>query len=65
MAKDPARINFLCSFNNDQYQEILAYNDITRHIKKDHDDPDVWKFKCITAYEGTILPHQHNYIGSS
>jgi len=24
MAKDPARIKFLCSFNNDQYQEILA-----------------------------------------
>jgi len=32
MAKDPARIKFLCSFNNNQYQEILAYNNIIRHI---------------------------------
>ena len=65
IAKDPARIKFLCSFNNDQYQEILAYNDIIRHIEKDHDDLDVWKFKRITSHEGPILPHQHNYKGSS
>ena len=44
MAKDPARIKFLYSFKDDQYQKILAYNDIIIHIEKDHDDPDIWKF---------------------
>ena len=64
-AESPARTKFLCSFNNDQYQEILAYNDIIRHIQKDHNDIDVWKFKRMTAHEGPILPYQYNYKGSS
>ena len=41
MAKDPARTNCLRSFNDDQYQEILAYNGIIRHIEIYLDDPDV------------------------
>ena len=61
MAKDPGRNKFLCSFNDDQYQEILAYNGIIRHIEKDHDDLDIWKFKRITVHAGPILSHHHNY----
>ena len=52
-------------FNDDQYPEILAYNDIIIHIDKDHDDPDVCKLKRITAHEGPILPNKNNHKGSS
>ena len=65
MAKDPTRTKILCSFNDDQYQEILAYNNIIRQIEKDRDDPDVWKFQHITAHESPLLQHHRNYKGSS
>ena len=65
MAKDPACTKFLCSFNDDQYQENIAYNDIIRHIERNHDDLDVWKFKRITAHEYPIIHNQPNYKGSN
>ena len=48
LKSNPERIEYLCSFNNDQYEEIHAYNDIISHIEKENNDPDVWKFKYIT-----------------
>ena len=61
MAEDPVRTNFLYSFNDNQYQEILTYNNITKPIDKYYDDPDVWTFKRITAHEGPLLQHHHTY----
>ena len=42
---NPELVKFLCSFNDDQYEEKYAYNDIIKHIEKENTDPDVWKFK--------------------
>ena len=28
LAKDPARIKFLCSVNNNEYESVMSYNDI-------------------------------------
>ena len=65
MAKDHERVKLLCFFNDNQYQEIFSYNDIIRHFTKYHGDLDVYKLKCLTAYEGPILPHHHSYKGSN
>ena len=43
IANNPDRIKFLCSFNNDEYEDILAYHDIIDHIEKEYEDPTVWK----------------------
>ena len=44
------RIKFILSFNDDQYAYIYVYNNIIRHIEKYNNDPDIWKFKHITAH---------------
>ena len=51
LAQDPDKIKFLCSINEDQYEEILSYNDVLNHIKKVADDEEtvVWKFRRISA----------------
>ena len=51
---NPQRIKFLCSFNNDQYEDIMSYNDIIDHIEKNEDDSGVWKLRHITAHEGPL-----------
>ena len=61
LESNPERTKFLCSFNDDQYEEIYVYSDIIRHIKKYNNDPDIQKFKHITAHEGTLEIRQPNY----
>ena len=61
LESNPDRIRFIWSFNDDQYEEIHAYDDILRHIKNDNNNPDVWKFKYITAYKGPLARSHSNY----
>ena len=37
LASNLDRIKFLCSINDDQYEEIMSYNNILSHIEKDND----------------------------
>ena len=55
---------FLCSFNNDQYEDIMSYNDIIDHIEKNEDYSGVWKLRRITAHEGPLQPTHPDYKGS-
>jgi hypothetical protein len=32
LANDPDRIQFLCSVNDDQFEEILSYNDLLNSL---------------------------------
>ena len=34
VANDKVNIKFRCSVNNDEYEEIIAYNDLLDHINK-------------------------------
>jgi hypothetical protein len=61
---DPDRIKFLCSVNDDTFEEVMAYNDIVNFIEKDEEDGTVWKFKRITAHEGPITRRHPNWKGS-
>ena len=56
---------FHCSINDDQYEEILTYNEILNYIEQHDDDgTKVWKFRCITAHEGPLKPSDPTYKGS-
>ena len=44
LAKDPNRKKFICSLNNDQYEEIMSYNEIMDHINNQDQDNTVWNF---------------------
>jgi hypothetical protein len=59
------RIKFVCSVNDEQYEEIMSYNDIISHIEKDEEDTTVWKFRRITAHEGPITKTHPHWNGSA
>ena len=61
----PLNIQFKCSINDDQYEEIMSYNQIMDHLNKDDDNPVVWKFKDIIAHQGPLNKSHKDYKGST
>jgi len=44
---------FHCSIDDDQYEEILTYNEILSYVEQQDDDgTKVWKFCHIIAHDG-------------
>jgi hypothetical protein len=63
-------IQFVCSVNDDDYKEILSYNELMNYIEKDeqqHQDEDgngFWNFKRIVGHEGPFRASDPEYKGS-
>ena len=64
LGNHPDRIKFRCSVNNNEYEEIVSYNDIINHIQKDDLDRDEWRFKAIIGHQGPLCKGDKNYKGS-
>jgi hypothetical protein len=64
LAQESARLKFLCAVNDDQFEEIVSYNDLLTHLEAD-DDNTVWKFKRITAHQGPLTPKDDGWNGST
>ena len=62
--KNPELLKFRCSINNDQYEEIMAYNDIVHHIYVDSESDVVWQYKDIVSHEGPLSQSHPHYKGS-
>jgi hypothetical protein len=62
---DPSRIKFLCSMNNDAFEEVVSYNEILQFLENDDAEGNVWKFKRITSHEGPLTQGHRNWNGSS
>ena len=60
----PDRIKFRCSINDEQFEEILSYNDILNMIEKDETEEGLWQFKSITGYQGPLSKSDKAYNGS-
>ena len=58
----PGHVQFVCSVNDDDYEEILSYNELLDYIEKDeqqHQDEDgngFWNFKYIVMKVLLELP---------
>ena len=61
----PDHLKFVCSVNDNEYEEILTYNEILHHIEKEENSDIVWKFKDITAHQGPLTRTHPDYKGSS
>ena len=61
----PDHLKFVCSVNNEEYEEILSYNEILHHIEKEENTDIIWKFKDITAHQGPLSRTHPDYKGSS
>ena len=64
LANHPDRVKFRCSVNDNDYEEIVSYNDIINHIEKDDLNSDEWKFKDIIGHQGPLSKGDKNYKGS-
>ena len=68
LSKHPDHIKFVCSVNDDMYEEILTYNEILEYITKnkeqDEDQAIVWKFKHIAGHQGPLNKGDPKYNGS-
>ena len=60
----PELLKFKYSINNDQFEEIMAYNDIVHHIYVDQESDVVWQYKDIISHEGPLNQNHPNYKGS-
>ena len=61
---NPTLLKLKCSLNNDQFEEVITYNDLMAYIAKDQDNKVLWQFKNITAHEGPLTPNHPNWKGS-
>jgi hypothetical protein len=65
LENDPKQVKFVCSMNNDAFEDIVAYSNIIQHIERDEDNGHVWQFRRITAHEGPLRPNHPNWKGST
>ncbi len=64
-AKESALHKFRVSVNDDQYKEILSYNDILNFIEqKENNEETIWKFKRIVGHQGPLNSSDRGYSGS-
>ena len=57
-------VKFHCSINDDQYEELLSYQQLMDYLEKDGQEPIYWKFKKIIAHQGPLHQHHPDYNGS-
>ena len=50
--------------NNDQFEDILTYQQVLDHISKDETSEVVWKYKAIVGHQGPLKSHHRDYKGS-
>ena len=60
----PDLVKFKCLIN-DEFEEIVAYNDIVDYIEADETNDGRWKYEEILEHQGPIHPKHKDYKGSS
>jgi hypothetical protein len=65
LEKETPRLKYKLSVNNDQFEEIMTYNQIVDFLNcEDNNDDKVWKFKRIVAHQGPLSSNHPDYNGS-
>jgi hypothetical protein len=58
-------VKFRISVNEDEYEEIITYNELMDFIEKNQENNTiVWRFRCIVGHQGPLLQHDKDYNGS-
>ena len=63
--KDPAKIRYRISVNDEEHEDLVTYNQVLNHIESDDTDHGVWKFKAIIGHQGPLRENHPDYKGSS
>ena len=54
---NPTRKKFRLKVGEDEYEEIMTYNEVLRHIEsqnRNDEEPMMWKFKQIVGHQGPL-----------
>ena len=62
--RHPDLVRFRCTVGNDEFEEVVAYNDLLDYIEKDEFQEGVWKFKQIIGHEGPLRKGHPDHKGS-
>jgi hypothetical protein len=55
---------FKCLVGEDEFEEILSYNEVMQHIEKNNDDGETfWKYKWISGHEGPLNKNHSSWKG--
>ncbi|GAX13599.1 hypothetical protein FisN_14Lh370 [Fistulifera solaris] len=61
----PDHVKFRCSVNNNEYEEILSYQELMDLLAENQGDDEVyWRFRSISDHQGPLKPDDPNYKGS-
>ena len=55
----PENIKFYSCVNEDDYEELIAYDNFIAFVKKDSEQAVLWKYKPITAHKGPNRAKRH------
>jgi len=62
---DPEHVPFHCTVNDDQYEDIITYNELMDYIQKNaENDKTLWHFKRISGHQGPLHPGNPHYAGA-
>lgn len=64
LSNEKVRIRFRCTVNDEEFEEIVSYNELIDNISKDETEEGLWKFKSISAHQGPLSPSHPAYNGS-
>jgi hypothetical protein len=60
LSTNPTHVQFICSLNDDEFEEILSYNEVLNHIES-HDNNDL-SFRTAPKYMyGYEVPRDYNH----
>jgi hypothetical protein len=59
----PDRIKFLCKINEDEREELIAYNEIFNYLEAQEQEDVLWKFRRIVGHQGPLKNGHRDYNG--
>jgi hypothetical protein len=64
VANNPVLKKFRCQVGEEEFEEILLYNEVMHHIEKEDDNGETfWKYKRISGHEGPLTKTHNSWKG--
>jgi hypothetical protein len=58
-------VKFVVSVNDDEFEDVVTYNELMDYFGKVEDEPgQLWKFCCIVSHQGPLKQNHPDYNGS-
>jgi hypothetical protein len=62
--ENPTRKKFRCLVGEDEYEDILTYNEVLQNIEQENEEGEIfWRFRKITGHEGPLSKNHPSWKG--